>query len=78
MGTCYHLGCEKDGVVRPLHTIIILFSIFIKSLAEGVDTSNMKMSEISELREARRRALGAELIVADEAYRPTSKSDKGR
>ena len=38
----------------------------------------MKMSEISELREARLRAQGAELIVADEAYRPTSKSDKGR
>jgi len=48
------------------------------TLLEGIDTSNMKMSEITELKEARRRALGAELIVADEAYRPTSKSDKGR
>lgn len=45
---------------------------------DGVDTSNMKMSEISELKEQRRRAMGANLIVADPAFRPTLKSDKGR
>jgi len=38
----------------------------------------MKMSEIAELKEARRRALGAELIVADKSSVPTSKSSKGR
>ena len=38
----------------------------------------MKQSEIAELKEARRRALGAEIFVSDESSRPTSKSSKGR
>jgi hypothetical protein len=59
-------------LLHPKHFALPAFA------AEGIDTTNMKMSEITALKEQRERARGAEIIAADAAYRPTVKSFKGR